>query len=134
MPALVAGPTVYRLGAGGEWERAMRGGRLVLVDLLWDLSYGPQDVVLMDGNLAHGVTTLCDLPGGGQVRRPELERFSLILFNRFQRERAGMGGHSAGMWQEKWRTEVPWREGCKPPQPGRKRGKWDKHAAWEAKQ
>ena len=29
-----------------------------LADGLWDLEYGPRDVVLLDGNFARGVTTL----------------------------------------------------------------------------
>ena len=49
-------------GVGGTWERAQKGGRLFLLDGLFDLEYGPCDVLLMDGRFAHGVTTLRDLP------------------------------------------------------------------------
>ena len=68
------------------------GWRLFLVDGLFDLSYGPEDVVLLDGNLVHGVTGLRDLPGEGQASRCELERFSAILFSSFKRQ-GGMMAH-----------------------------------------
>ena len=42
------------------------GGRLVIVDGLFDISYGPKDVVLIDGNILHGITGLRDLPGQGK--------------------------------------------------------------------
>ena len=72
-----------------------------LVCGLWDLSYGPEDFVLLDGNLLHGVTGLRDCPGGGQSKRPELERFSAIAFSTFKRQE-GMWKHGnfKGMWEE----------------------------------
>ena len=45
------------------------GGRLVIVDGLFDISYGPKDVVLIDGNILHGITGLRDLPGQGKKPR-----------------------------------------------------------------
>ena len=56
------------------------GGRLFLADGLVDISYGPTDVVLLDGNIPHGITTLRDFPGQGGVSRPELERFTQSLY------------------------------------------------------
>ena len=82
MPALIAGPGMSHKGPHG-WSPGGVGGRVYLADGLVDLSYGPRDVVLLDGNFAHGITSLRALPGqGGQKRAPELERFSLILFSR----------------------------------------------------
>ena len=78
------------------------GGRLFLADGLVDISYGPTDVVLLDGNIPHGITNLRDLPGQGTTTRPELRRFSVILFSDFKREK-GMrkhGNYDGGMWEE----------------------------------
>ena len=77
------------------------GGRLFFADGLVDISYGPTDVVLLDGNIPHGITNLRDLPGQGTTTRPELRRFSVILFSDFKRE--GMkkhGNYDGGMWEE----------------------------------
>ena len=70
---------------GGEWQQRASGGRLFAADGLFDLSYGPTDVVLLDGNIPHGVTNLRDLPGEGATARPQLTRFSGIMFSTFQR-------------------------------------------------
>ena len=79
------------------------GGRLFLADGLVDISYGPTDVVLLDGNIPHGITNLRDLPGQGTTTRPELRRFSVILFSEFKREK-GMRKHGnyvmGAMWEE----------------------------------
>ena len=97
------------------------GGRLYLADGLWEAAYGPLDAVLIDGNLTHGVSTLCDLPVIGPVQRgrshpapsrPELQRFSLILFNAWLRKLEGIG--RSAQWQEEWRPYIPWRSGCVP--------------------
>ena len=81
-----------------------------LVCGLWDLSYGPEDFVLLDGNLLHGVTGLRDCPGGGQSKRPELERFSAIAFSTFKRQE-GMWKHGnyKGMWEESHMASVQWK-------------------------
>ena len=72
----------------GVWEQKHRGGRLFLFDGLFDLSYGPRDLVLLDGRYTHGVSALRDLKGVNQTgSRPELRRFSLILFSAWQREK-----------------------------------------------
>ena len=93
-----------------EWVARGMGGRLFLVDGLFDLSYGPKDVVLLDGNLVHGVTGLRDLPGEGQASRRELERFSAILFSSFKRQGGMMAhGNCKGMWEESWRDAVLWK-------------------------
>ena len=97
---------------GDRWVQQGCGGRLFLADGLFDISYGPEDVVLLDGNILHGITGLKDLPGGGQQKRAELERFSVIvLFSDFQREK-GMWGHGKyqGMWQESHMSSVLWKE------------------------
>jgi hypothetical protein len=98
----------------------LSGGKLYIADRLWDASYGPCDAVLMDGNCLHGITTLCDLPTKGpQPSRPELQRFSLILFSDlFRRENV-----RSSQWQEGWRPRIPWKPGCAPKPPSRQRGK-----------
>ena len=97
------------------------GGRLYAADGLWEAGYGPLDAVLMDGNCTHGVSTLCDLPMVGPLQpkqshpapaRPELKRFSLILFSTFLRKLEGIG--RSARWQEAWRAYIPWRPGCNP--------------------
>ena len=80
MPALCMGPGLWRL-AGGEWRPTGEGGQLYLADGMFDVSYGPCGGTLLDGNLLHGVTNLRDFSGTGQTSRPELERFSLIIFS-----------------------------------------------------
>ena len=80
---------------------------------MFDLSYGPQDLVLLDGQYTHGVTVLRDLPGHNQGKgRSELERFSLIMFSRWQREKMKSEkrlreGHLS-TWREVWRSGVVW--------------------------
>ena len=106
--------------------RIANGGRLFSADGLWDHQYSPQDVVLLDGNYAHGVTTLKCLPGQGDVKgRTELERFSVIVFNKFMREKMKSGHNYDAMWKPNWRQFVPWRAGCEPVKPSRatKRGR-----------
>ena len=56
----------------GEWCPRGVGGRLFLADGLFDISYGPKDVVLLDGNIVHGITGLRDTPGKGMATRREL--------------------------------------------------------------
>uniref|UniRef100_A0A7S2DVR3 Uncharacterized protein n=1 Tax=Haptolina brevifila TaxID=156173 RepID=A0A7S2DVR3_9EUKA len=155
LPALVAGPTGYRLSGkpltdhgcstnfGSEvcvsppsspskhhvhaspsadhlvWEQKHRGGKLFLFDGLWDLSYGPRDLVLLDGRFSHGVSVLRDMHGHNQTgSRAELSRMSLILFSTWQREK--MKGEKAlregtlAVWRDEWLASVPWRGYSKP--------------------
>ena len=74
---------------------AVSGGRLVLLNGLFDLSYGPCDVVLLDGNQLHSITSLCTKCQ--DKGRKELERFSLILFSTFKRSKA-----PTTEWQSWW--------------------------------
>ena len=81
LPALICGPGMCNY-SDGEWGVPRgAGGRLFAADGLFDLSYGPTDAVLLDGNMMHGITGLRDRPGGGQRARSELERFSVIAFS-----------------------------------------------------
>ena len=67
-------------------------------------------MVLLDGNLLHGITGLRDLPGGGQEKRSELERFSVIAFSSFQRQKAMWGhGNYQGMRHESHMGAVIWK-------------------------
>ena len=93
-----------------EWKRKQKGGRCFLLDGLFDLEYGPCDVLLLDGRFAHGVTTLRELPRSHGARA-ELERFSLILFSRWQREKMKSekrlrNGHMA-TWDDAWLSSIP---------------------------
>ena len=99
-PALVCGQGMCEL-RDGQWHPRGVGGRLFVADGLFDISYGPTDVVLLDGNVLHGITSLRDHKGGGQQSRCELERFSVIVFSSFKREKGMWGawevqGHVAG--------------------------------------
>lgn len=97
-----------------QWVRKQRGGRLFLFDGLFDLSYGPRDVLMLDGRFAHGVTCLRDLPGANaKGSRAELQRLSLIMFSTWKRDK--MKGEKRlrsgfyATWQDEWRLAVPWK-------------------------
>ena len=49
----------------------VKGGRLFLLEYLFDFSYNSGNFVFIDGNIAHGVTTLSN---------SEVKRFSVIMF------------------------------------------------------
>ena len=109
LPALIFGPGMCEL-VDGEWCPCGVGGRLFLADGLFDISYGPKDVVLLDGNIVHGITGLRDHPGKGMTSRRELERFSAILFSDFKREKPMWAhGKYEGMWQESHTSSVLWK-------------------------
>ena len=105
---------------GGTWERKQKGGRLFLLDGLFDLQYGPRDVLLLDGRFAHGVTTLRDLPHT-VGSRTQLERHSLILFSRWRREK--MKGEKRlrdglmSAWDNLWLPSVPFSQQASPTSP-----------------
>lgn len=102
LPAVVAGPTIHELDGQGGWRPKARGGRLFLADGLFDLSYGPRDAIILNGNLAHGVTTLRDLPGAGGVKgATEIERFSCIVFSDFCKGKVVKEGNYDPTWNEK---------------------------------
>ena len=125
MPALIFGNTVHRFD-GEKWVRRAFGGRLFSADGLWSLEYGPSDIILLDGNFAHGITALKSLPGAGHVKgRKQMERFSIIMFNKFQREAMKDGLNYVPLWRAVWRDAVPWKVGCEPVKVDRatKRGK-----------
>ena len=58
----------------------------------------------MDGNVAHGVTNLRDLPNGHVKGRRELERFSMIVFARFHREKVQKAGNYSQEWRPEWES------------------------------
>ena len=98
------------LRTGGEWQQQRGGGRLFAADGMFDLSYGPRDVVLLDGNLPHGITRL-SAPKGTTGSRAELERFSLIMFSTFKRrDRMMKHGNYCPMWQDEWHNAVLYKE------------------------
>jgi hypothetical protein len=120
-PSPLASPHAPMLAhGGGAWERKQKGGRLFLLDGLFDLEYGPRDVLLLDGRFAHGVTTLRGLPHtvGSHT---QLERHSLILFSRWQREK--MKGEKRlrdglmSVWDDAWLSSVPFSQTASPTSP-----------------
>ena len=109
-PAMILGQGTSTLSPGGSWQPQAAGGRLFLADGLFDISYGPMDVVMLDGNHPHGITNLRDLPGKGGSSRPELKRFSIIMFSTFAREdRMRKHGNYEGMWIPAWMNKVVWK-------------------------
>ena len=113
MPALLFGRGLFTTGPQGCGPSRGQGGRLFLANGLVDISYGPYDVCLLDGNFEHAVTTLRDLPGAKSSSRPELTRFSGIIFNRFAAEKRKADYSSD--WREEWWERVPWKEGFSNP-------------------
>ena len=108
LPALICGPTVW-WREGGAWKRRAHGGKLMLVDGMFNLEYGPRDVVLLDGSFLHGVSRLQELGGTQHMEsRPQLSRFSMIVFNRWNRAKRISRAWS-GEWCESWRDAVPWK-------------------------
>ena len=107
-PALILGQGSSKLCESG-WVPCAHGGRLFLADGLFDISYGPLDAVVLDGNIPHGITTLRDFPGQGGVSRPELERFSVIVFSTFAREDIKTPGNYSGMWADWMMPKVVWK-------------------------
>jgi hypothetical protein len=83
-PACIFGHTTYTL-ENNTWSNDNKGGILYILDGLFALDYGPCDIVIMDGNIAHGVTQV----QRDNVKRAPTERFSAILFCTWNR-RKGM--------------------------------------------
>ena len=107
-PALILGQGTSKLSESG-WVPCAQGGRLFLADGLFGISYGPLDAVMLDGNIPHGITHLRDLPGQGGTSRPELERFSVIVFSTFARQAMQKHGNYSGMWDESMMSKVVWK-------------------------
>lgn len=108
-PAGVFGPGVQRLNKDGKWEKRCKGGKLFMANGLFEMEYGPLDCVLFDGNEPHGVSSLRALPSEGQKRAGDkwpMERFSLIIFCRFNRKPVQKHGRYDGTWNEAWRAEI----------------------------
>jgi hypothetical protein len=96
-PALILGQGSHEL-VDGVWQCRAVGGRLFLADGLVDISYGPTDIVLLDGNIPHGITNLRDFKGKGTCARAQLERFSAILFSGFKRDKMKKHGNYVYAW------------------------------------
>ena len=79
-----------------------------MADGLINLSYGPRDIVLIDGNYLHGVTSLrAPSACGNQKGRQELERFSLINFSSFARKRRiHKHGNYVPVWEAGMSSQV----------------------------
>jgi len=84
-PALAAGSTNFVPDYEKRtWSRKQKGGNLYLADSMICLDYHPQDVVLFDGNMLHGVTAI-----GGEANN-SLSRFSIVLFSRHRKDGSGI--------------------------------------------
>lgn len=94
MPACAFGMTTYEYCEESKsWISRIKGGKLYLINGLIMLDYSPRDVVLFDGNKAHGVTKLVRKQTGG-----DNWRFSVLLFSRWRREKRMMKpGNYCGM-------------------------------------
>lgn len=83
-PALVTGSTTFIPDKMNQkWNRdpnLKSGGNLYLADSMLSLDYHPQDLVMFDGNILHGVTDLC----GTELQK--LSRFSIVLFSRHDKD------------------------------------------------
>ena len=88
--ALLFGHTTHDL-INDEWIDPRVGGTLFLMDGLLELPYSPRDIVMLDGNFAHGVTTVQD--HGKDISK----RFSAILFCKWRREQLKKPGNYTGM-------------------------------------
>ena len=76
-PALVVGRTSYVPDpATKSWTKVGKGGNLFLADGMISLDYHPQDIVLFDGNILHGITQMTG------PRPQDLSRFSIVMFSR----------------------------------------------------
>lgn len=77
-PALTTGRTNHvRDDRNKTWRKIGKGGHLFLADSMICLDYHPQDIVIFDGNMLHGVTEMTG------KRLQDLSRFSLVLFSRY---------------------------------------------------
>ena len=99
LPALIAGPTVYKQEEGGRWSKKFNGGRLFLADGLFSLEYGPRDVIVFSGNFPHGITNMRQR---NESQTEEMKRFSSILFSRFAREDMKKHGNYDDWYREEW--------------------------------
>jgi hypothetical protein len=82
MPACAFGHSTYEFNEDNNaWEKRWKGGELYLMNGLFRLDYGPRDVVMWDGNLSHGITTVLRDQGSD-----EPSRFSVLLFSNIRRE------------------------------------------------
>ena len=100
LPAAIGGSGMSHL-RDGEWTCLGGGGRLFMADGMFDLSYGPRDLVLLDGTHPHGVTNLKGIHHDGlEGERSELERFSLIAFSTFAR------GTKSRFWRSDWEDKA----------------------------
>lgn len=83
-PALLVGTTNYMFDeSSGKWVKKHKGGNLYLADGMILLDYKPQDVILMDANILHGIT---NIKGGN----PKSYRLSLVYFSRYKRPKKMM--------------------------------------------
>mmetsp|Transcript_32659 Transcript_32659/g.66624 ORF Transcript_32659/g.66624 Transcript_32659/m.66624 type:complete len:486 (-) Transcript_32659:48-1505(-) len=85
-PSCIFGPTIYKWDVNtGRWgDRICDGGRLVLVDGCIFLEYLPQDVIVLNGNLLHGVTRLQQKKQGTQLKGG-YSRFSIQMYTNYNR-------------------------------------------------
>ena len=118
--AAVAGPTVWEEVSPGKWERACGGGRTFFADSVLSLEYGPRDLLIMNGNVPHGITNLKQINSKMPSKGNQLERFSLVLFSRFGREHMKQHGNHSDDFQQAWARQLQNKvsarvnQGCRP--------------------
>lgn len=91
MFAAVCGHTNY-IVKDGDFVRTSNGGNLFLADGMIRLDYSPRDLILFDGNFAHGISNISNPSGIGQ----KIERFSIITFSRWGKEKMKKAGNYTG--------------------------------------
>ena len=89
--AMLFGHTTHEVKEEEWWDRKV-GGTLYLIDGLLELKYSPRDIMIIDGNFAHGVTNVIN-----SDRSYLTERFSVIMFCRWRREKAKYPGKYTGI-------------------------------------
>ena len=63
-----------------------------MADGMIRLDYSPRDLILFDGNFAHGVSNIITPSGVGR----NIERFSIIVFFRWGKEKIKKAGDYTG--------------------------------------
>jgi len=80
--AAVCGHTNY-IEKYGDFVRTSNGGDLFLADGMMRLDYSPRDLILFDGNFAHGISNIINPSIIGR----KIEIFSIIAFSRWGKEK-----------------------------------------------
>ena len=114
LPALIAGLRQYLWDpVAQDWVPQGAKARFFLADGAVPLDLTPRDVLLIDGHFAHGVELFADVRGVTSATRTEYERFTVVLFNTWDRAAGSIPISSpehmyCGMWEDDMYKSVPW--------------------------